>query len=334
MASTCFTGCGSKKSKYDEDESTDKQAVITELQEDMIARPNLQPKLKQAMEKYKDTVAWIHIPDTNIDYPVMRSSKDFTSASGIEPYFYSRHAENGKYRLEGSLFTFKECNFDSRKTLSRNTVIMGHNMTDDSAKRTMFSQLLKYFDINFANEHPYIFLSLPDEDLVFQIFAVYITEVPFRKYSPNNAFNYYSSDYMKNGQVIKGGDGSLPVNIPEGKKNSYIQAIAQEAKRRSLYNYSTKVTKSSKIITLSTCTYKYGVTGSKNCKTIEFVVQGKLLSASKKLADKANLTKNEDAKPPQNLPEPSNFVYECEGTLITEKDGEVIKIEETPEKTN
>ena len=325
LVSTCFSSCKPKKSKYDEEETE----VSTELTEDMIERPILQPKLKEAMGKYADAVGWINIPGTNIDYPVMQSQKDYTPAAGSEGFYYSRHSEDKKYRLEGSIFTFKECNFESRKKLSRNTVIMGHNMWDDTATRTMFSQLLKHFEINFANEHPYIFLSLPEQDLVFQIFAVYITEVPFRKYSPKAAFNYYSSDYMNSdGKTVKGGDGSLPVNIPKGKKYSYAQVVAAEAKKRSLYNYPVQVGKNSKIITLSTCTYKYGKTDSKNCKTVEFVIQGKLLPASKKLADKAYLTKNENPKPPQGLPEASDFVYECEGKLITEEDGKVVTVEE------
>ena len=61
--------------------------------------------------------------------------------------------------------------------------------------------------INILNDY---FL---EQDLVFQIFAVYITEVPFRKYSPKAAFNYYSSDYMNSdGKTVKGGDGSLNPN--------------------------------------------------------------------------------------------------------------------------
>ena len=57
-----------------------------------------------------------------------------------------------------------------------------------------------------------------------------------------------------------------------------------------------------------------------------------MLPASKKLADKAYLTKNENPKPPQGLPEASDFVYECEGKLITEEDGKVVTVEEDKNK--
>lgn len=99
LVSTCFSSCKPKKSKYDEEETE----VSTELTEDMIERPILQPKLKEAMGKYADAVGWINIPGTNIDYPVMQSQKDYTPAAGSEGFYYSRHSEDKKYRLEGSI---------------------------------------------------------------------------------------------------------------------------------------------------------------------------------------------------------------------------------------
>ncbi|MDR2817474.1 MAG: class B sortase [Oscillospiraceae bacterium] len=301
----------------------------TELKEDMIARPVLQPKLKAAREKYPDAAAWIYIPGTNIDYPVMKSEKNYSSSvdNGRVP-FYHRHAEDGSYRVSGSIYALHECDLASRKTLSRNTVVAGHNMEDGTSKddNVRLAQLEKFYDINFAYEHPYIFLSIPDEDLVFEIFAVYITDVPYRGYGAPGFF-YYLSDFPdetpknpKDRVYPKGGDGSIPVVIDEKYGVSWIQNIAREAKLRSLYNYEVSVGKNSKVLTVTTCTYKYGKTGSPNCKSIEFVVQGKLLPASKKLYDKAQFfSRNENPKPPQGLPNPNvDYVYRAEGELPEE----------------
>ncbi|GHU85730.1 hypothetical protein FACS1894198_4130 [Clostridia bacterium] len=296
------------------------EAEDEELKEDMIARPVLQPKLKTEREKHPDAVAWIYVPGTNIDYPVMKSEKK--DKSDAYPYYY-RRAENGEQRRSGSIWTLMACNFASRKTLSRNTVVAGHHMEKGTDKDydVRLAQLEKFYEINFAHEHPYVFFSIPGEDMVFEVFAVYIAEVPGR--DPKvKGFPYYTSYFLPDGKEYKecrGGDGSLPAVVNE-EGLSCIQKIAREAKLRSLYNYETKVGKDSKIITLTTCTYKYGKTGSKNCDVIEFVVQGKLLSTSKKLYDKARFfSKNENPKPPQDLPNPNvDYVYMAEGELIDE----------------
>lgn len=293
-----------------------------EPKEDMIPRPDLQPKLKAAREKYPDAVAWIHIPGTNIDYPVMQKKKEEKDPGNP---FYFRHAEDGKYRLSGSIWTYQGCNFASRKTLSRNTDIGAHNMETGPDKGVRFAQLENFCNINFAHKHPYLFLSIPGEDMVFEVFAVYITDVPFRLKRGPKGFNYYSSDFPIEGRFVRGGDGSAPAVVDEKIGLTWVQVTALEAKKRSLYNYEVEIGKNSKLLTLATCTYKYGKTESPNCKVIEFVVQGKLIPASKKLRDRALLSKNESPEPPK-VPNPNvSYVYMAEGELAEEPEEPIDK---------
>ncbi|MDR1354394.1 MAG: class B sortase [Oscillospiraceae bacterium] len=303
-----------------------------ELMEDMIPRPVLLPKLEAAQEKNKDVVAWIYVPGTNIDFPVMQSDKDYTRQSPREE-FYLHHDENGKRSLSGSIYTHKQSVLSSRESLSRNLWLNGHSMEEDmkknAASQRMFAQVHKFFDARFAFRTPYFFIAIPGEVLVYKVFAVFITEVPYRKHSPPGAFLFYSSDFPRNsdGPNFKGGDGSGPAPLSPESGLSWTQVLANEAKLRSLYNYEdVPIGPDDKVGTLSTCTYEYGSTGSANCETTACVVQGILISRDEKLRDKARLRKNPNPKPPQGLPNPSvKVVYEAHGDIpddIAESEGE------------
>ncbi|MDR1260760.1 MAG: class B sortase [Oscillospiraceae bacterium] len=302
-----------KKKKVQKIELEDEITVMedpNEPKEDMIPRPDLQPKLKEAQEKYKEAVAWLYIPES-VDLPVMLCSKDSGENDGKNRYY--RHAEDGSYRLCGSVYTFPKSVIDSREKLSRNLVLMGHHI--EGKNELLLGPLEKFYEFSFTKKHPYVFLAIPGENLIFEIFAVYVTEVPARKYNKVGFCYYFSVDPANEtpDNPTKGGDGSLPAQFVAATDKSWVQIVSEEAKKRSLYNYEgISIDKDDKIITLTTCTYIFGKTGSKNCLSIEFVIQGKLLTPERKLRDEARVKKNQNPKWP-NLPEPKrSFKYEAE----------------------
>lgn len=84
-----------------------------------------------AMQRqYPDIKAWLTVPGTVIDYPVLQSSAD-------DPEHYLRRNYDDTWRMAGSLFFQYDCTLDSR-----NLVIFGHNMSDGS----MFACLRNMFD--------------------------------------------------------------------------------------------------------------------------------------------------------------------------------------------
>ena len=95
------------------------------------ALPFSEPLLDlEAMQKqYPDLRAWLTIPGTCVDYPVLQSSS-------AQPEYYLRRDINGKWRMAGSLFFQSDC-----QPQSRNLVVFGHNMTDG----TMFGSLPELF---------------------------------------------------------------------------------------------------------------------------------------------------------------------------------------------
>lgn len=106
----------------------------------------------------KDIYAWIYIPNTNVDYPVLQHS--------TESEFYLTHNMYGNKASEGSIFT----QYYNHKDFNDNhTVIYGHNMKNGS----MFKTLHYYMEESFFEENPYIYLYLEKETRVYRIFAAY-----------------------------------------------------------------------------------------------------------------------------------------------------------------
>ena len=83
----------------------------------------------------KDIVGWIRIADTNIDYPILKSDETLN---------YMNHSFNGEYNKNGSIFTLNNNPFQEIET-----IIYGHNMRSG----LMFSELSKYMNEEFLNEH-------------------------------------------------------------------------------------------------------------------------------------------------------------------------------------
>ncbi len=109
----------------------------------------------------KDIYAWIYIPDTNIDYPILQHPTYDT--------YYLDHNLDGSKGYPGCLFTqmLNSKNFDDY-----NTVIYGHNMKNGSMFRT-----LHYFeDESFFATHPFVYVYTEDEVLVYEVFAAYTSD--------------------------------------------------------------------------------------------------------------------------------------------------------------
>lgn len=132
-------------------------------------------------QQNRDFVGWITIPDTLIDYPVMKSSED-------NPEYYIRRDFYGNYSLAGCLFIGYGCNADSDCF-----IIYGHNMKN----KTMFGSLNRYADNDFAASHSEIRFYTPGGERLYRVFAAFQTKVYDDK---ENVFKYY--DYV--GQLDKG----------------------------------------------------------------------------------------------------------------------------------
>lgn len=132
-------------------------------------------------ETNKDIYAWIYIPDTNIDYPVLQHPTDDAH--------YLNHNLDGSKGYPGCIFTERQ---NAKDFSDFNTVLYGHNMKNG----TMFQNLHKYEDESFLEGHQYVYVYLPDQTLKYQIFAAYAYDDRHLLYSFD-----YNSDRVREGYL-------------------------------------------------------------------------------------------------------------------------------------
>lgn len=105
-----------------------------------------------------DIHAWITIPGTPIDYPVLQSDES--------ALYYERRSYTGEYSISGCIFT----QYYNRKNFTdRNTLVYGHYMTDG----TFFGSLHNYRNPEFFEANRYMYVTVPGHILVYDIFAAY-----------------------------------------------------------------------------------------------------------------------------------------------------------------
>ena len=110
-------------------------------------------------EQNPDVYAWITVPGTNIDYPILQSETDNS--------YYLDHTMDGTESPEGSIFTE---NYNSKDFEDPNTVIYGHNMKNGS----MFQNLHNYQDREFFENYSDVTIYTPDAIRHYKIFAAYL----------------------------------------------------------------------------------------------------------------------------------------------------------------
>ena len=117
---------------------------------EVIPSVDRQTELAEARAKNPDTVAWLYIPGAEVDDPVMQAE------------------DNGFY-----------LNRD------KNTTIFGHSASNCDPDGVRFTKLYRYMDADFVKEHPYIYLSVDGEDMIFQITALFVTDIGFDYIAPD-----------------------------------------------------------------------------------------------------------------------------------------------------
>lgn len=114
----------------------------------------LSPDISRLSKQYPDLAAWLQIPGTSIDYPVLL---------GTDNQFYLNHLPDGSENPLGSLF------FDCRsRPDSSHFIIYGHN----GAGGAMFGLLKQYESPDYYKTHPALTITTPDSCQVCPIFSV------------------------------------------------------------------------------------------------------------------------------------------------------------------
>lgn len=153
---------------------------------------------ESVQEECPDVYAWIHIDNTQIDYPVCQSPE------GEDQNFYLSHRADGTAEFAGSIYSQ---DFNAKDFSDPNTVLYGHDMSNGS----MFQNLHFYENSAFRDENSEVLIYLPDKVLHYKVFAAYNTTddhilVKFDCFKDPEVFKQYLQDvkagtYMYSGYV-------------------------------------------------------------------------------------------------------------------------------------
>lgn len=129
--------------------------------------------LKKLKEKNNDTVGWLNVNNTNINYPFVKSSDND---------YYLHHSFDKSYNNAGWVFL----DYRNNKNLTdKNNIIYGHHRVNN----TMFTSLLNTLNQSwYTNKDNHIIrVSLENENSLWQIISVY--KIPVESYYITTKFN-------------------------------------------------------------------------------------------------------------------------------------------------
>ena len=114
--------------------------------------------LAACLAQNDDFIAWIRIPGTNVDYPVVWTD---------DAEHYLHHTFTGKQGAAGTLFSLMKTDYSIP---SRNIAIYGHHLKSTGEK--MFTSLMRYKDADFYAGHEIVLLDTLYESGAYRVFAV------------------------------------------------------------------------------------------------------------------------------------------------------------------
>ncbi len=130
-------------------------------------------------ETYPDLVAWLHIPDTIISYPVMWTPGD-------ETYYLYRNYDGTKNQ-NGSLLLDTD---SALNPLTTNLIIHGHDMRSGA----MFGNLTDYADKTYCEQHKEMLLFTADCERKYEVIATFYSQVYRKKDTVFKFYQFFQAD--------------------------------------------------------------------------------------------------------------------------------------------
>ena len=182
----------------------------------------MQDKFRPLFSVNDDTVGWIRIKDTPVDYVVVQSDTNS---------YYERKDFYENYSIRGIIFMdYRNILWNNAPALSKNTVLYGHHMASDGS---VFTCLENYTDLDYYKEHPVIEYDTLYANYKWKIIGAFLN-YPNDPADGDDLFYYWFTDFSDSNTV----------------------AFANEVASRSfVVNPSVDVQPTDRFLTLSTCTY-------------------------------------------------------------------------------
>lgn len=129
---------------------------------DYLNVPFMNVNFNELLEKNPDTVGWIKVEGTKVNYPIVQTEDND---------YYLNHAFNGSSNAGGWIFADYRVDFEE---FGKNTIIYGHNMNN----KTMFGSIPNMLNNSYLNnsDNYYIKISTPSSNSVWKVFSIYTIE--------------------------------------------------------------------------------------------------------------------------------------------------------------
>lgn len=232
------------------------------------ALPDLTARVREGQAFNADTVGWLYIPDTGIDAPILHTPEVRNTNNK-----YLSHNFAGERDPRGAYFADARAAFGEgrRGELTPLTTLYAHSFQENPASG-MFSGLKYYRGERFAREHPYLYFSTWEENMAFEVVAVFEAHV------------------------------NLPYNHC-GQSVAEFEELLDAVFRSSLYDYGVKVTQTDRLLVLSTCAMAVQDHESLDPHTTEyrFVVMGRLIPPDAATKIESAFTVNSAPAPPDDF---------------------------------
>ena len=150
-------------------ENKNKDIIIDKINEAVMVEDNNSNDEKKynidfsiLKEQNNETVAWIKVNNTNIEYPVVKTKNND---------FYLTHSFDKSYNSAGWIFADYRNKIDGT---DKNIIVYGHNRRDGS----MFENLKKTINVNWYEniENRNIIFNTENENCNYEIFSIYQIE--------------------------------------------------------------------------------------------------------------------------------------------------------------
>ena len=165
------------------------------------------------MEVNPEIYAWIRVPNTNIDYPILQHEDEDQS------YYLTRDIY-GENNQAGSIYTEY---YNNKHFQDPNTIIYGHNMKNGS----MFHNVRYFAEREYFDEHEDLYIYMPGKILKYQIINCYV----------------YDDRHLL---------GSFDLSDEEIHKE-YLEDIMRPRSMYTMIRENVELSTEDKLVTLSTC---------------------------------------------------------------------------------
>lgn len=148
---------------------------------DYMDVPFMDVNFNELISKNPDTVGWIKVDGTKVNYPVVQTEDND---------YYLTHAFNKKKNKSGWVFADYRVDF---KEFDKHTIIYAHNPNN----KTMFGSIPQMLNNSYLSNSSnyYIKISTPSCNTIWKLFSIYVTE-PETYYLKTNFRTYSFEEFI------------------------------------------------------------------------------------------------------------------------------------------